>query len=107
MIGSARGSPGLTGTRGIARSAAYKGDEVRYAKWKAKYELIKWAAGADQEDVDVAYPNNKLDALRFAFNLYSVLVSRTEDDPFRSCHSVNGGEWSEGDAPLDDALGAS
>ena len=55
-------------------------------------ELIKWVARADstvtEEDVDISYPNNKQDVWRFAHNLYSILLSCTEDDAFRICHSV-------------------
>ena len=62
-------------------------------------ELIKWVARADstvtEEDVDISYPNNKQDVWRFAHNLYSILLSCTEDDAFRICHSVKEGNGLE------------
>ena len=42
-----------------------------------------------------ACPNNPQDLLGFAFNLYSILLSCTEDDPFRICHSVKEGNGLE------------
>ena len=42
-----------------------------------------------------AYPNNQQDVLRFAFNLCSTLLSCSEDDPFRICHSVKEGHGLE------------
>ena len=111
LVGSGRGNSGLTDTRGIGRPVAFKGDELKYAEWKAKLmaylristpqsdELIKWVAQADstvtEEDVDISYPNNKQDVWRFAHNLYSILLSCTEDDAFRICHSVKEGNGLE------------
>ena len=90
---------------------AFEGDEGKYAEWKAKLmaylristpqsdDLINWAASSastiTEEDVDLAYPTNKQDVLKFAFNLYSILLSCTEDDPFRICHSVKEGNGLE------------
>ena len=48
-----------------------------------------------EEDVDISYPNNKQDVWRFAHNLYSILLSCTEDDAFRICHSVKEGNGLE------------
>ena len=111
LVGSGRGNSGLTDTRGIGRPVAFKGDELKYAEWKAKLmaylristaqsdELIKWVARADstvtEEDVDISYPNNKQDVWRFARNLYSILLSCTEDGAFRICQSVKEGNGSE------------
>ena len=69
LVGSGRGNSGLTDTRGIGRPVAFKGDELKYAEWKAKLmaylristpqsdELIRWVARADstvtEEDVDI------------------------------------------------------
>ena len=77
LVGSGRGNSELTDTRGIGRPVAFKGDELKYAEWKAKLmaylristpqldELIKWVARADstvtEEDVDISNPNNKQD----------------------------------------------
>ena len=36
LVGSGRGNSGLTDTRGIGRPVAFKGDELKYAEWKAK-----------------------------------------------------------------------
>ena len=108
LFGSGRGNSGLTDTRGIGRPVAFKGDELEYAEWKAMLmaflhistpQLIKWVARADltvtEEDVDISYPNNKQDVWRFAHNLYSILLSCTEDDAFRICHSVKEGNGLE------------
>ena len=45
--------------------------------------------------MDISYPNNKQDVWRFARNLYSILLSCTEDDAFRICHSVKEGNGLE------------
>ena len=111
LVGSGRENSELTDTRGIGRPVALKGDELKYAEWKAKLmaylristpqsdELIKWVARADStvtaEDVDISYPNNKQDVWRFAHKVYSILLSCTEDDAVRICHSVKEGNGLE------------
>ena len=75
LVGSARGTSSLKGTRGIGRPVVFKEDEGKYTEWKAKLmaylristprsdEMIRWVAAADsmvtEEDVKRAYPKNQ------------------------------------------------
>ena len=111
IVGNVRGNSGLTDTRGIGRPVTFKGDEAKYAEWKAKLlaylristpqsdDWITWTASMtttiSEEDIDLVYPDVKPEVLKFARNLYSVLLSCTEDDPFRICHSVKEGNGLE------------
>jgi len=112
VLGASRNNAGMmTDSRGIGRPVVFKGDEAKYAEWKAKLlaylrvsnpdssQWIAWAASCDatvtEEDLDLVFPNTKQEMLKFALNLYSVLLSCTEDDPFRICHSVKEGNGLE------------
>ena len=101
----------MTDTRGIGRPITYKGDETKWAEWKAKLmaylrviaprsdEVIQWACKelnpVAEEDIDLRYGEHKLEVMKYSANLYSILLSCTEDDPFRICHSVKEGNGLE------------
>ena len=111
IVGNVRGNSVLTDTRGIGRPVTFKGDEAKYAEWKAKLlaylristpqsdEWITWTASMtttiSEEDIDLVYSAVKSEVLKFARNLYSVLLSCTEDDPGRICHSLKEGSGLE------------
>ena len=110
LVGNTK-TTNLTDSRGICRPIMFKGDERKYAEWKAKLmaylrvatprsdELIHWALNSAtpiaEEDMDLKYPDHKQDILKYTANLYSVLLSCTEDDAFRICHSVKDGNGLE------------
>ena len=101
----------MTDTRGIGRPINFKGEEGKYAEWKAKLlaylrvtapssdAWIAWSAGCTspiiEEDVDLAFPNHKAAIMEFSAKLYAILLSCTEDDAFRICHSVKEGNGLE------------
>ena len=87
----------MTDTRGIGRPITYKGDETKWAEWKAKLmaylrviaprsdEVIQWVCKelnpVAEEDIDLKYGEHKLEVMKYSANLYSILLSCTEDDP--------------------------
>jgi hypothetical protein len=101
----------MTDTRGIGRPIIFKGDEHKWAEWKAKLlaylrviapksdEVIDWACKNTtailETDVDLKYGDQSPDVMKYSANLYSILLSCTEDDPFRICHSVKEGNGLE------------
>jgi hypothetical protein len=101
----------MTDSRGIGKPTTFKGDEAKYAEWKAKLlaylrvncrsadSWILWAGTSTtaitEEDVDLAYPDDKDEVLRFANELYSILMSCTEEAAFRICYSVKAGNGLE------------
>jgi hypothetical protein len=101
----------MTDTRGIGKPTVFKGDEGKYSEWKAKLMAylrvncrgadgwIAWAGSSTtsitEEDVDLAYPDNKEEVLKFANELYSILMSCTEEAAFRICYSVKAGNGLE------------
>jgi hypothetical protein len=105
------GNNGMTDSRGIGKPVSFKGDENKYAEWKAKLlaflrvncrhadQWIKWAGEQPntitEEDLDLNFPNDKEDMTKFAINLYSILMHCTEDAAFRICHSVKEGNGLE------------
>lgn len=110
MGGTGRGGT-MTDSRGIGRPITYKGDESKYAEWKAKLlaylrvsipradDWIRWSSGMTtaitEEDVDLEYGEVSQGVKDFAVKLYSILMSCTEDDAFRICHSVKDGNGLE------------
>ena len=98
---------GMTDTRGIGRPITFRGEETKYAEWKAKLmaylrvatsksdDWIHWAgkqlSTITEEDVDLQYDNDSGLVKEFAVKFYSILMSCTEDDAFRICHSVKDG----------------
>jgi hypothetical protein len=105
------GNNGMTDSRGIGKPVSFKGEENKYAEWKAKLFAylrvnyrqadlwLKWAgeqtSTITEEDLDMNFPNDKDDMTKFAVNLYSILMHCTEDGAFRICHSVKEGNGFE------------
>ena len=101
----------MTDSRGIGKPTTFKGDEAKYAEWKAKLLAylrvncrraevwISWAgnqtAAITEEDVDLTYPDDKDEVMKFANELYSILMSCTEEGAFRICYSVTVGNGLE------------
>ena len=101
----------MTDSRGIGKPTTFKGDEAKYAEWKAKLlaylrvncrsadAWITWAGNSTtaitEEDVDLTYPDDKDEVLKFANELYSILLSCTEEAAFRICYSVKAGNGLE------------
>ena len=110
MGGGGKGGT-MTDSRGIGRPITYKGDESKYAEWKAKLlayvrvsipQADQWIRSSSQmattiteEDVDLEYGDVSQVVKDFAVKLYSILMSCTEDDAFRICHSVKDGNGLE------------
>ena len=102
---------GMTDTRGIGRPIAFRGEETKYAEWKAKLmaylrvatpksdDWILWAgkqlSTITEEDVDLQFDSDSGLVKRSAVKFYSILMSCTEDDAFRICHSVKDGNGLE------------
>ena len=98
----------LTDTRGIGRPIAFRGEERRYAEWKAKLyaylkitfpeamDWISWATKSPvpiiEEEITKTLPidtNVKyVDILTFSNKLYATLLGCVEEDAFRICYSV-------------------
>ena len=111
IIATVRPQQSLTDSRGIGKPITFKGEEKKYAEWKAKMmaflkvsikqsdEWIAWAvASKDSITVDNILTDwgQKAEQLKsFASTLYSTLLSCTEDDAFRICHSVKDGNGLE------------
>ena len=109
--GSQRQESGLTDNRGIGRPIVFKGDEARYAEWKAKLMAylrvtvpssdawLTWAGeqgrAITEEDIDEHFPQQAAKVKEFAIRLYAILMSCTEEDAFRICHSVKDGNGLE------------
>ena len=106
-------SEGMTDTRGIGRPTSFRGDEAKYAEWKAKLmaylrvaapksdEWTNWACSQTspitEDDVDMTYTNDDDNRMvkEWAVKVYAILLSCTEDDAFRICHSVKDGNGLE------------
>lgn len=107
----AQSTGGMTDTRGIGRPVTFKGDEGKYAEWKAKLNAylrimtaesdgwMKWACNEGQtiteESLDLEFGQQSGVVKEFSIKLYSILMSCTEDDAFRICHSVKDGNGLE------------
>ena len=101
----------LTDTRGIGKPVNFKGDEAKYAEWKAKLmaylrtseprsvEWISWAnektSAITDDDIDDEYKTDSQVVKDYSVKLYSTLMSCTEEDAFRICHSVKDGSGLE------------
>ena len=110
LQGGGQGS-GMTDSRGIGRPIVFRGDESKYAEWKAKLlaylrvtnpkadVLVQWAGNMTsqitEEDVDLEYGGEAQSVKDFAVKFFAILVSCTEDDAFRICHSVKDGNGLE------------
>ena len=102
---------GLTDGRGIGRPTNFKGDEKRYKEWNAKLvayirsnnhdcpEWTRWVAECDapieSTDIQQIWVNTYDEVEEFSIKLYTILLSCTEDDAFRICHSVSDGNGLE------------
>ena len=109
--GQQRGGGFMTDSRGIGRPITFKGEESKYAEWKAKLlayirvsiphaaDWVLWASqeatNTIEEDVDRKIGESAQTLKDFAVKLYSILMSCTEDDAFRICHSVKDGNGLE------------
>ena len=100
-------SSSMVDTRGIGKPSSFKGDDSKFVEWIAKLNAflragntrsmtwLKKVCAEDrkvteevvneiaEDDVEVA-----TDIDEFSIKLYSILVSCTEDDPFRIVNSV-------------------
>jgi hypothetical protein len=101
----------MTDTRGIGRPVVFRGDESKYSEWKAKLyaylrvtnskadEWLTWTAKQTEpigeEDIDLAFSEESKSTKEFAVKLSALLMSCTEDDAFRICHSVREGSGLE------------
>ena len=101
----------MTDTRAIGKPITFKGEELKYPEWKAKLmaylkmtvpdseNWIRWAAEEKdpitEERMDEAWLASSRQAKEFAGKLYAMLLSCTEDDAFRICHSVSTGNGLE------------
>ena len=111
IIATVRPQQSLTDSRGIGKPVAFKGDEKKYAKWKAKMfaflkvdvrnsdDWIAWAVGAKDsitaEDIAKGWGQQADQVMSFSSSLYATLLSCTEEDAFRICHSVKDGNGLE------------
>ena len=105
------GGGGMTDSRGIGRPITFKGEESKYAEWKAKLlaylrvtnpksdSWIQWSSKRQKvitvEDVDEEFETETQEVKEFAVKFYAILMSCTEDDAFRICHSVTDGNGLE------------
>ena len=106
------GGGGMTDTRGVGRPMTFKGDEQKYTEWKAKllaYLRVqdpcsdawytwacKQASCITKEDVDMNFTDaDNQNIKQWAIKVYAILLSCTEDDAFRICHSVKNGNGLE------------
>ena len=100
-------STSMVDTRGIGKPTTFKGDESKFIEWIAKLNAFLRASnpkamvwlkkvcaedrpinddiitGISEQDVETAAEMDE-----FSIKLYSILVSCTEDDPFRIVNSV-------------------
>jgi hypothetical protein len=113
MMQQSRPQGMMTDTRGVGRPINFKGEERKYPEWKAKLmaylkvtvkeseEWITWASTeTDTIDEESIQHNFGTDVagravMEFAVKLYSTLLSCTEEDAFRICHSVKSGNGLE------------
>ena len=113
MMQQSRPQGMMTDTRGVGRPINFKGEERKYPEWKAKLmaylkvtvkeseEWITWASTeTDTIDEESIRHNFGTDVagravMEFAVKLYSTLLSCTEEDAFRICHSVKSGNGLE------------
>ena len=107
LVQGTKTTKGMTDTRGIGRPVSFKGDEGKYGEWKAKLlaylrvavpnsdSWIQWCGKQQlailESDIDVEFGNDAFIVKVFAGKFYSILLSCTEDDAFRICHSVKDG----------------
>ena len=89
----------------------FKGDETKYGEWMAKLlaflrmstpqavDWIKWACTEKQtiteETISTQFEITEEEVTSFSERLYAILLSCTEDDPFRICYSVSDGNGLE------------
>ena len=101
----------MTDSRGIGKPVTFHGEEKKYAEWKAKLvaylkvamresdEFIQWAGrnedSIDERKIELTYGDRAGDVKDFAVKLYATLISCTEEDAFRICHSVKDGNGLE------------
>ena len=113
MMQQSRPQGVMTDTRGVGRPINFKGEERKYPEWKAKLmaflkvtvreseEWIVWAAAEtdtiDDESIRDSFGTDAVgrSVAEFAVKLYSTLLSCTEEDAFRICHSVKTGNGLE------------
>lgn len=104
-------SGGMTDTRGIGRPISFKGEESKYTEWKAKlmaYFMISvpdatiWVNWAHEfgetittGKMNAVNPQGAPQMADFSSKLYAILLSCTEEDPFRIVHSVKDGSGLE------------
>ena len=83
-------------TSPITNTLSKKNDGLLRISSRQSDEWIMWTspmatATFTEQDVDFVHPTDKSEVLKFARNVYSVLLSCTENDPVRICHSGNAG----------------
>ena len=105
----------IVDTRGIGKPTTFKGDESKFIEWIAKLNAFIRASNAkamvwlkracaedrpitDQVIAEISEQDVETEAevTEFIIKLYSILVSCTEDDPFRIINSVTNEEGLEG-----------
>ena len=95
---------GLTDPRGIGRPISFKGEEQKYAEWKAKLLAylvvalpecegwVRWALEEKKTITDMvireAWSDGAGAVKMFSTKLYATMLSFTEEDAFRIVHSV-------------------
>ena len=111
IMQGAKPHSGVMETRGIGKPITFKGEEKKYTEWKAKMlafpkvnikssdEWIAWAVASKDcitaEIVAKDWGQHADQVMSFASTLYSTLLSCTEEDAFRICHSVKDGNGLE------------
>ena len=101
----------MTDTRGVGKPINFKGEERKYPEWKAKLMAYlkvtvkdsgQWTIWASQNKDTItedmirdAFGVDSPAIIEFAVKLYATLLSCTEDDAFRICHSVKDGNGLE------------
>ena len=111
LVEGTKTTTGMTDTRGIGRPVSFKSDEGKYGEWKAKLlaylrvavpnsdSWIQWCWKQQiailESDIDVEFGNDAFIVKEFAVKFHSILLSCTEDDAFRICHSVKDGNGLE------------
>ena len=87
----------MTDTRGIGRPITFKGEEAKYAEWKAKLmaylrvaapksdEWIQWegrmTSVITEEDVELEYDSDSTLVKEFAMKFYSILTTSPKTTP--------------------------